>query len=269
MKKCFTLAFFFLYSISTCYSQEFQGIAVYKSQHKVDMKLDSTQIKNEMMKVIQEQLSKGFQKDYTLKFNQQESLYTENEKLNAPIVKNSGVTITVSSDQQIFYKNTAKKTYTKQQELMGKMFLIQDSLQLPDWKLEKESKIIGKYTCFKATWTREVTSHEYSSEEEGVKEVIKEISTTVWYTPEIPINNGPGNYWGLPGLILEVQEGNFNFLCIEITLNPQHKFEIEAPQKGKKVSQLEFNEIQEKKNKERIERYGGEGNVIMERRSGQ
>lgn len=268
MKKHITLAFIFLYSISTSYCQEFQGIAVYRVQHKTDLKLDSTQINNEMMKVMQEQLSKGFQRTYTLKFNQKESLYTDNEKLNAPNVQKSGVSLTVTSDQQIFYKNTAKMTYTKQQELMGKMFLIQDSLQLPDWKLEKESKLIGKYTCFKATWTREVTSHEYSPDEEGVKEVTKEITTTVWYTPQIPTNNGPGKHWGLPGLIMEVQEGNFNFLCIEITLDPQHKFEIEAPQKGEKVSQLGFNEIQEKKNKERIERYGGEGNIIIERRSG-
>src|SRR5690606_28680580 len=101
MKKPITLAFIFLFSVSTSFCQEFQGIAVYKSQHKVDLKLDSTQINNEMMKVMQEQLSKGFQKDYTLKFNQEESLYTENEKLNAPNAQKSGVTITVSTDQQI------------------------------------------------------------------------------------------------------------------------------------------------------------------------
>ena len=39
-------------------------------------------------------------------------------------------------------------------------------------------------------------------------EVPKTIEVTAWYTPEIPINQGPADYWGLPGLILEV---NFYF----------------------------------------------------------
>lgn len=269
MKTKIAFILFFICSVSTSFCQGFQGIAVYKSSMKIDLKMDSTQVSNEMMKIMQEQLSKGFQKDYTLKFNQKESLYTENEKLDAPSVKNSSVTVTVSTDKQIFYKNTAKNTYTRQQELMGKMFLIKDSLEMPDWKLEKESKMIGKYTCFKATWTREVTTREFSSDEEGAKEVTEEKTTTVWYTPQIPINNGPGNYWGLPGLILEVQDGKNRLLCSEIILNPEDEFEIEAPKKGKKVSQSEFNEIREKKNLERIERYSGDGNTFIFKSTGQ
>lgn len=39
-----------------------------------------------------------------------------------------------------------------------------------------------------------------------------------WYTPEIPISDGPYKFSGLPGLILKIADtqNNFNFQCIEI-----------------------------------------------------
>jgi GLPGLI family protein len=75
----------------------------------------------------------------------------------------------------------------------------------------------------------------------------KERVIEAWYTMEIPVSNGPGKYWGLPGLILELHEGETTFLCSKIVLNPEEKVEIKAPKNGKKVSQKEFDAIQEKK----------------------
>jgi GLPGLI family protein len=37
-------------------------------------------------------------------------------------------------------------------------------------------------------------------------EMPKDVTITAWYTPEIPVNQGPENYWGLPGLILEIND---------------------------------------------------------------
>ena len=33
------------------------------------------------------------------------------------------------------------------------------------------------------------------------------VVTTAWYTPQIPVSNGPDDYQGLPGLILEINDG--------------------------------------------------------------
>ena len=68
-----------------------------------------------------------------------------------------------------------------------------------------------------------------------------------WYAIEIPVSNGPNKYWGLPGLILELHEGETTFLCSKIVLYPKEKIEIKAPKNGKKVTQKEFDEIKEKK----------------------
>jgi GLPGLI family protein len=51
-------------------------------------------------------------------------------------------------------------------------------------------------------------------------EMPKDVTITAWYTPEIPVNQGPENYWGLPGLILEINDGKTVILCSKIVLNP-------------------------------------------------
>lgn len=266
MEKQIALAVLIFFAIGKALSQDFQGKAVYKTKRQFDIQLDSTQMNDALMNQMKERLKSHFEKDYTLKFNKTESLYTENEKLQTPSAEGGGVRVEISSGSNDLFKNTAEGTYARQIEMMGKLFLIKDKLEAPEWKLEKETKKIGKYTCFKATRTKEITQREFASNEDEVKETKKEIVTTVWYTPEIPVQHGPAEYWGLPGLILEVQEDKFSILCSEIVLNPKDTMEIEEPTKGKEVNQEEYDKIQEEKSKEMMERYSGGkkgGNVIM------
>ena len=90
-------------------------------------------------------------------------------------------------------------------------------------------------------------------------EMPKEITVTAWYTPEIPVNQGPESYWGLPGLILEVSDGKTIILCSKIVLNPKEKADIKAPSGGKEVSQNEYDEIVIKKMEEMQQMYQGSG----------
>ena len=83
------------------------------------------------------------------------------------------------------------------------------------------------------------------------------ILITAWYTPQIPVNQGPNEYWGLPGLILEVGFGKTILLCSKIVLNPKDKGSIAIPDKGKEVSQVEFDDIVDKKMKEMQDQFGG------------
>jgi GLPGLI family protein len=68
------------------------------------------------------------------------------------------------------------------------------------------------------------------------------IEVEAWYTPQIPVSHGPGEFWGLPGLILEVSTGNTTMLCSKIILNPQTKLNIVAPDKGKEISKADYRE---------------------------
>lgn len=39
---------------------------------------------------------------------------------------------------------------------------------------------------------------------------------TVWFIPDIPIQDGPWKLWGLPGLIIQAEDKDYSFTCIEI-----------------------------------------------------
>ncbi|RNC84214.1 MAG: GLPGLI family protein [Winogradskyella sp.] len=252
--------------ITNAYAQDFQGVAVYKTSRAFDIKLDSTQVNSEMHKQMQEMLRKQFQKTFKLSFNKEASVYKEDETLAPPQVGSSDIQVMVVGDGgggDILYKNTKDKRFTDQRDVYGKIFLVKDELQPIEWKLESETKYIGEYQCFKATFTRDievVSNSSFSanddSDETSDTETKTETQTVIaWYTPQIPINSGPGNYHGLPGLILEVTAGKQQIVCSKITLNPEKKIEISEPEKGKEINQEEYEKIMEKKRKEMMERF--------------
>ena len=75
----------------------------------------------------------------------------------------------------------------------------------------------------------------------------KDKTIVAWYTPEIPVSFGPNNYWGLPGLILEINEDEIIILCSKVTLSNKEKSKIKVPNTGEKVTQKKFDEIEKKK----------------------
>ncbi|MEJ6793308.1 MAG: GLPGLI family protein [Lacinutrix sp.] len=90
-------------------------------------------------------------------------------------------------------------------------------------------------------------------------EIPKEEEVVAWYTMQIPVNNGPGDFWGLPGLILEINSGRTTILCSKIVMNPAEKQDIKQPSKGQEVTRAEYTETVTKKMAEMREMYGGRG----------
>ncbi|WP_430410097.1 GLPGLI family protein [Kordia sp.] len=260
------IVFVFILVSTLVNGQEFQGEATYKTSRKMDFKIDKTSEKNgidaDMQKKMSEMIQKQFQKEYKLTFDTSESIYREEGKLAAPQPNSDGMQIMVmgNSESNMLYKNMKEKRYTNQEDIFGKVFLIKDSLENKKWTLSTETKFIGQYQCFKATRTIEVDKIAFFSLNDGKEEskLTKEkVTVTAWYTPEIPVNAGPAMYWGLPGLILEVNDGSETIICSKIILNPKNKITIKEPTKGKKVNQDKFKSIMEKKSKEMMDRYRG------------
>lgn len=253
----------------TCYSnaQDFQGVATYKSKRKIDIKLDSSQMSSEMHQRMIEMMKKQFEKTFKLSFNKEESIYKEEEKLETPQPGGMQMVVINTEGSDILYKNTKDSRYANQNESFSKIFLIKDSLQTYDWKLSSETKNIGEYTCYKATFSREVevvesrisVNGDNDEEDEDAEPKMETRVTTAWYTPEISVNNGPGNYHGLPGLILEVNDGSETVICSRIVLNPKDKVKISEPTKGKEITQEAYDKVMEKKLKEMQERYNPRG----------
>jgi GLPGLI family protein len=238
-------------------AQNFQGEATYKSKRQMQMELDSTQMDSDMQKRMMEMVKKQFEKTYILSFNKEESLFKEEEELEAPQPSGMQIVIAGMGGSDILYKNTKEERFANQNEMYGKVFLIEDKLVKQDWKLGSETKNIGNYTCYKATLIRErpVEIDGMPTPEQIENPEMEEYTTTAWYTPQIPVSNGPRSYHGLPGLILEVNDGSETIICSKIVMNPKDKVSISEPTKGKKVNQEEYNTIMEKKMKQMRERF--------------
>ncbi len=77
-----------------------------------------------------------------------------------------------------------------------------------------------------------------------------QVQITAWFTPQIPVQHGPAEYAGLPGLILEVSAGKTTLLCSKIVVNPKEKEEIKPAEKGKETTEEEYNTLFKEKRKE-------------------
>jgi GLPGLI family protein len=268
------------------FAQDFQGKAHYQSKTTIDLdQFGGRERTPEEKKRMQERMKSFLEKVYILTFNKEESIYKEDEKLEAPGAgggRFGGFASSFTGGPK--YKNVKTKEVLQDQEFFGKQFLIKDDLKPLEWKMGTETKQIGKYTCFKATATKTVDEFDWRSmrrrggrdgeqkkdstktgEETKAKsddpmseiEVPKTIEVVAWYTPQIPINQGPDGYWGLPGLILEINADRTTILCTKIVMNPEEKEDIQKPEKGQSVTQKEYTEIITKKMKEMREMYGG------------
>lgn len=260
MKKLFLSLLIF--GAINCNAQEFQGKADYFSKHifKKDIADDEKLSEDKQLKeALMAALKSSSEKTYTLTFSKYDALYEENEVLDKPQAPSNEMSISISfSGAGKKYINTKDKISLEEDEIFGKEFLIEEKLVQPAWKLISESKKIGDYNCFKAELTIPVTEQDKKAYEDFLKKEEKKPALfkmdepkdkiiTAWYTPEIPVSFGPNNYWGLPGLILEINEENEVILCSKVILNSKEKSEIKKPKNGDKVSKEKFEEIQKKK----------------------
>lgn len=229
--------------------QDFQGKAYYFSKSKMDLGSWGSRMSEAQKKQMQARLKNRLEKTYVLHFNKEESVFIEEEKVDAI----SGATDSWGSNfaRGKQYKNVKSNSLVQEQEFYGKKFLVKDKLQAIDWKMGSESKQIGQYMCFKATatvpsdaltWFSFSWSDLASTAGDKENKEYKLTQVEAWYTLQIPLQHGPAEYWGLPGLILEVNAGNTTILCSEISINPKEKIKIEAPDKGQETTKVAYQE---------------------------
>jgi GLPGLI family protein len=289
MKPYFKIFLVLLCTQTLVVAQDFQGTATYMSKSTVDMNFGGRQMSEAQKKMIQERMKSMLEKTFVLNFNRTASTYEEEQKLDAPGAGGPGMRFMgFGGGSGVYYKDIQEKTYTNETDIFGKPFLVKDALKPLAWTLTAETKQIGQYTCYKANAVKQLDTtmrtafrgmrpgqrgnraDETAKDSTDAKsdgqnslasriEIPSEVTVTAWYTLDIPISQGPGEYWGLPGLILEVSEGRTAILCSKITLNPKEKILIEAPKKGKEITQKEYQETMAKKALEMSEQFRGRG----------
>lgn len=252
--------------------QDFYGTATYQRKlnlPELDLTEDQTQdIPEDMQDLIKEQLKKAGQDTYTLTFSKTASLYEKNEKpALAPDINNNDINSNVriqfnSSGSALnktrHYTNLKDKITVRETQSLDKAFLITDSIRKHPWVLSNQTKKIGEYTCYKATYT--IPANKITVMGATMDKEPEDLTVTAWYTRDIPVQFGPAEYGGLPGLILELQDGYQSILCSKIVLNPKDRPAIEAPRKGKKVTQEQYMKILMEKQQEMQKRFSNSQN---------
>lgn len=268
-----SLTILLLFAITTLSAQDFQGKAFYQTKSTMEMDFASSGIPADRIKMIKERMKGQLEKTFVLTFNKSASIYKEEEKLDQMGGSGRGgmrmMMMMGGGASGNHYKNIQTKVSKKESEFSGKNFLISDELTTYEWKMEQETKMIGQNLCFKATTVVEMQARntnikfgrrgpENNEKEEEKEPEMEQVVVTAWYTLGIPVSHGPSDYWGLPGLILEIAYGNTNILCTKIVMNPKEKAALKEPKKGKVVSQEEYDKIIGAKMKEMRERFRNE-----------
>lgn len=152
------------------------------------------------------------------------------------------------SEVGVLYKNLVNQTFEQNKVLYDQKFIIADTIPNIDWEiLPSFTEQILNFNTIKA-----VANYEGNYIE-------------AWFAPDILIENGPGQYGGLPGLILKLtlqRTDSANTNTKEITYyvakkaNQIEPKSIVKPKGGKIVSAQEYDEIYEEIMKKIKEMYG-------------
>jgi GLPGLI family protein len=244
--KSIVLIFSFLIPISL-FAQANQGTIIYDETIKLE--IDIPEEHREQLKAV---LPDSRTSKMMLMFNSSESIYKDYEGGEDEVIESGSEgggmhmkMIIQKADNQL-YKNTAENIVYEKQEFFGRDFLIVDEAHSFKWKLENESKEILGYTCKKARSTND------------------ERDIVAWFSPEIPVPNGPLHYGHLPGMILELTvDGDDTVIVAKEVILGELEEKIQAPKKGKKVSREEYNKIVDEKQKEMEEEYGSGSGARM------
>ena len=259
-----------LFSVVTFSQNNFQGKATYMSKTSMDMSRYDKMSEQQKKQMIA-RFKSFLEKTYTLTFNKTTSSFRENVQLEGQGA--SGTSWSRSNGQGSIYKNISDKNMVEDIEMFSKRFLVSEKMEPLQWEMGMETKKIWNYTCYKATLVKEDTKVDWGAifsrrrnnkkkdstkTSENMPEK-KMLTVTAWYTPQIPVSTGPDVYWGLPGLILELNAGRTTMLCTEVSINSDGVLEIEEPKKGKKVTRVAYTKIVKEKTAEIKERFKNRG----------
>jgi len=189
----------------------------------------------------------------SLVYNDKASLYTNVKKEEAAedhMAESGGamVVMRMSEPDNKMYTDFADNKQIEQKEFMTRMFLIEKELGVSDWKITGNEKTILDYRCQEAT-----------------RNVNDSTVVTVWFTPQIPIPTGPGEYLNLPGLVLgvDLDNGRRTIIAQSVEAMELDSKMLAKPKEGKKITEPEFKKIVEEKMKEMGGQQGSGGAHIM------
>ena len=217
------ILFFFLILISIiplAKAQKLSGEFKYKVTYELTFRPDSTDLNSQSEHMIL------FLGDELSVYSSRAKTQNHSPKINGFKGQTSSNALTAFHD--VIIKQEGKIYNTKQiPKIPGDHFYYVEENNGLDWKMSSETKIIKGYKTQKATTS--FAGRDYIA----------------WFTPEIPIPDGPYKFYGLPGLLLEIADTKndyiFNFIGLE-KLSPTIPFKLNLKHLIK-TSKKELNDL--------------------------
>jgi len=171
-----------------------------------------------------------------LHFNATESKYENSEEEAEPGSEGW------SNRKETFFMKLNFKDYTLYDgiTLMGKTYLIHDSIEPPKWKIMNDMKEVAGHICMNAS----------------MSDTLRKQNTIAWFALDMPISTGPDRFTGLPGIILEIDVNNGALIMTadKIEIKPlTTELDVPVKIKGKKINMAEYTKLIEQQIKERKE----------------
>lgn len=210
------------------------GTVIYKASHDktlIENSKESTDKESEGVKGANDLLNNASDVYTTLNFNNKESSYSVNEKLRVDGMTSINITYFFAGGENLFYHNKDSLGIIISNSSLGKKYLIK--YDAPNWVITKETKQIDDLLCIKANATTTIDKKE-------------KIIATAWFCPNIPISYGPMQYYGLPGLIIELHFSKMTLIAEKINLNKENVI-IEKHKESPVLTHEEFLEIAKEK----------------------
>ncbi len=140
---------------------------------------------------------------FSLVVGKKYSFFHNGEQRSRPITKGSYPLVNSEGLGGTFvYKNYQSRKAEVITQVPGEDYLwtYEETIPGQQWMVCDEYRSINDYPCQKATTS--YMGRDYMA----------------WFTPDIPLSEGPWKFYGLPGIILEVSDslGHYVFTCIEI-----------------------------------------------------
>jgi GLPGLI family protein len=220
------------------------GRIFYEEKVKIDVKLEGGDAAQYAPMLPKERKSEKI-----LSFTEDATLFEAGKDIADDLTQDQqdGVHIKMvtSGDNKIF-TDLKNQKITEQRDFMNRIFLVEQAMPAPDWKITGNQKVILGYPCIEAT----------KQDTAGVK-------TVVWFAPSFEIKGGPAAFSNLPGMVLEadVKDGSHTFLAKSVVPADPRDLKIKKPGEGKKVTDAEYHKIVSEKMKEMgvEEGNGGDG----------
>lgn len=111
--------------------------------------------------------------------------------------------------------------------LLGKNYVIEDSLYAPEWKIMNDMKEVAGHVCMNASWN----------------DTLKQQHILVWFALDMPVPAGPERLSGLPGIILEadINDGALTITANRIQLKKlENELDLPKKIKGKHITEEEY-----------------------------